>query len=144
MARNNAEDREQAAVFAVLDALTAEYPQCAYVFHVPNGGQRSAITGAQMKRLGVRRGVPDIICPRASQWTGPLAIEMKAARGRLSPEQTEWLGVLHSYGWRVETCYSAGAALLSLAEHLEMNIPRARLQNMTLSAGGSWPDWPMP
>lgn len=140
------EDREQAAVFAVLDSLVDEYPACGLVFHPPNGGARDARAGAMMKRAGTRRGVPDIICPILPAWNdyasppGPLAIEMKAPGGRLAFEQRQFLAGLQGAGWRTEVCYSAGEAVKVLADHMRIPVSPVVLRNKVVAAGGSWPE----
>jgi hypothetical protein len=54
-------------------------------YHPASGEHRSAITGARLKRMGVRRGVPDLAFVLAD---GRAAfLEIKTAKGRLTPEQ---------------------------------------------------------
>lgn len=84
------ESQIQSAIMAFLDmALPGSYR----AFAVPNGGKRSAITGAIMKREGVKAGVPDIAIVREG---GSIAfLEVKTPKGRLSNSQVEfrdWCG----------------------------------------------------
>lgn len=51
---------EDALQRAVVQWLTLAKPRCLW-FHVPNGGARDAITGARLKAMGVRAGVPDLV-----------------------------------------------------------------------------------
>lgn len=54
-----------------------------------------------MKAMGVKRGVPDFLLPFPSpkgQWIG-LAVELKSKKGKLSPEQEQWLKALGNAGW---------------------------------------------
>lgn len=54
-------------------------------FHPANGEARDARTGAKLKAMGVRRGVPDLVFVLP---TGKVAfIELKAPKGRLTPHQ---------------------------------------------------------
>jgi hypothetical protein len=85
------ESRIQSSIMRFLDlALPGSYR----AFAVPNGGRRDKITGAILKREGVKAGVPDIIVVRDG---GSVAfIEVKTAKGRLSNSQTEfrdWCGL---------------------------------------------------
>lgn len=73
-------------------------------FHVPNGGQRTALAGARMKELGVKPGVPDVLCPFASNGYIGLAIEFKAPGGRLSEAQKYRLSRLASHRWDIRIC----------------------------------------
>lgn len=80
----------QSAIMAYLDkALPGSYR----AFAIPNGGKRDRITGAIMKREGVRAGVPDIAIVRDG---GLVAfLEVKTEKGRLSNAQVEfrdWCG----------------------------------------------------
>jgi hypothetical protein len=84
---------EDALQRAVVDLLARYEAQGHLRFlAIPNGGKRSKITGAILKRLGVRRGVPDILCVMrdgSCVW-----LELKAPKGTLSSEQQDWLGWL--------------------------------------------------
>jgi hypothetical protein len=67
-------------------------------FHVPNGGKRGMREAVIFKAMGVVAGVPDLIVT----WPGVIAaIEMKAGRGRASPEQIAMQDRLKACGWHV-------------------------------------------
>jgi hypothetical protein len=82
--RAHPEDRLQRAVVQLL--RFAAIPG-AYWFAVPNGGMRSHIEAAIMVGLGVRKGAPDVVVVGSGGRAHFL--ELKAARGRLSPEQRD-------------------------------------------------------
>lgn len=66
------------------------------IFAVPNGGARSASTGAALKAEGVVPGVPDLFVPEWLLW-----VEMKRAKGgTVSPDQRDWIAYLESIGHR--------------------------------------------
>lgn len=82
--------------------------------HVPNGEARNAVTGAKLKRMGVKRGVPDVLIfdkgskfgpDRYREWIG-LAIELKVGKNKVTPSQVEWLDALEKKGWHCAVCYS--------------------------------------
>lgn len=76
------EHKIQVALFDYL-ALTAR-PEIIYAA-IPNGGYRHIRVAASLKSEGVRRGTPDIFFCLPE---GKIAwLEMKAAKGRLTPEQ---------------------------------------------------------
>ncbi len=71
-------------------------------FHPANGGSRNAIEGVKLKRMGVKRGVPDIILPMARKSYHGLVIELKRVDGSLadlSVEQADWLDWFKGQGW---------------------------------------------
>jgi hypothetical protein len=86
----------QRQVMAHVDSRSA---RGTFVFHVGNGGKRPRIEAAILKGLGVRAGVPDLICIRAGQ---VCALELKAPKGKLSRDQYETIAALRAAGARVE------------------------------------------
>lgn len=84
--------------------------------HIPNGGARDAKEGARLKKMGVKKGLPDILifkktyetmdkncCFRINPCSG-LAIELKSKTGKLTLEQEQWLISLKEEGWATEVC----------------------------------------
>lgn len=69
--------------------------------HVPNGGARSKATGAELKRQGVKRGMPDcLIFTRAPKLNvRGVFIELKHGKGRTSEEQEQLHAELRDCGW---------------------------------------------
>lgn len=54
--------------------------------HVPNGEARNAVTGAKLKRMGVRPGFPDFIFILPPHGRAAF-LELKTEKGRLSQTQ---------------------------------------------------------
>jgi hypothetical protein len=69
-----------------MQRLDLQLPPDAYCWHVPMGGRRTAITGALMKSLGARAGMPDIMILMRGKTFG---LELKSATGRVSDAQKE-------------------------------------------------------
>jgi hypothetical protein len=68
-----------------------QYPQYSrYLFHIRNGGSiKSAREGLKFKRMGVRKGIPDLFLSLpTSEWHG-MYIELKKKGGKPSHEQLE-------------------------------------------------------
>lgn len=64
---------------------------------IPSGGG-GRVRGAQLKAAGLQRGLPDILVMHpAPNGQGPIVIglELKAKRGRISPEQRTMLRAFH-------------------------------------------------
>jgi hypothetical protein len=115
--RTRGEEIEQARLVRWSHRATVRerLPLLAFLHHSPNGGRRDGFTGAQMKALGVKAGFPDLILPVASP---PLAIEMKTATGRTSPEQDAWIAALRASGWACHVARSAAEARDIIIRHL--------------------------
>lgn len=72
--------------------------------HVPNGGARDCRVGAELKRQGVKRGVPDALIfdvpdvPEMHTVHG-VAIELKVGVNRLTAFQEIWADRMKRAGW---------------------------------------------
>ena len=83
------------------------------MYHVPNEGKRSAITGARMKQAGLKAGVPDVCLPTAHGGYIGLYIEMKVKPNKPT-------------GHFTAICYSWEEAKELIEEYLSlpMTIPK--------------------
>jgi len=91
------EKHEQVALAAWLDFHGVVWT------HVPNGGSRDRREASNLKRQGVRAGIPDVLvfshAPLRPDARG-VAIELKRERGgRTSAEQRAWLDRMTGLGW---------------------------------------------
>ena len=95
--------------------------------HPPNGGNRTARTGALMKSMGAKAGVPDVLIFSGSTvrnadgvnmigWGPPVAIELKVGKNKPTPAQLKWHEDLRACGWRVEVCRTVDEVLAVLRE----------------------------
>lgn len=98
-------------------------PLLRLLYHVPNGGSRHIAEAVNLKRLGVRPGVPDLHLPVARGGYIGLWIEMKAPGGRTSPEQRWWHAALRDEGHRVEECRDWIAARDIILAYLSSPAP---------------------
>lgn len=76
---------EQSVHRAVVQHLMARAAPGLFWCHVPNGGARSKVEAAIFRGLGVTAGVPDLLLIHRGAVYG---LELKAARGRVTPAQT--------------------------------------------------------
>jgi hypothetical protein len=88
---------------------------------IPNAAKRSARIAAMLKAEGMQPGFPDMLifdAPPADDAFVGVAIEMKRAdgKGRVTPEQQDWLIALAARGWKTKVCRGAVEALKFLAE----------------------------
>ncbi len=78
-------------------------------FAVPNGGKRNLITAKKLKAEGVKKGVPDLCIVHEGQ---AFFLEVKrpktvlGAKGRLSPDQKEFIAKIEEAGGEVKVVYS--------------------------------------
>lgn len=110
------ESQEQIMLFNALEQLGHPYD---LAFHIPNGGKRDKITAAQMKREGVKAGVPDIFLPVSRGGYHGLFIEMKIKGGRLGAKQKIWLDHLEKCNYKCIVCYSAQEALKEIKGYVK-------------------------
>lgn len=146
--RNNEEEREQALLFQRRDDYQGEYPILEYLFSTLNGVYLPPALKKRVSASGLTKGVLDIMlnCERVDadgqQWNG-LAMDMKAWKGRPTPEQLAFASHLARQHWRVYfpvgsleawhilCCYLGIAGRDHVAADME-----ARSEYLRLLAGG--------
>ena len=92
------EEAEQIHLMQWCTWAQSKYPELEAIYHVPNEGKRSAVTGGKLRQMGLRSGVPDICLPVPSGEYIGLYIELKKVGGRLTDNQAVWLEMLERYG----------------------------------------------
>lgn len=81
-------------------------------FHAGNN-PRSARDGARLKRLGLRAGVSDLIFVHNGQ---AFALELKSDKGRVTPEQDEFMADFRAAGGYAWCAHGIDEAIITL-EH---------------------------
>lgn len=76
-----------------------------------NGVMTSPMQWVQLARMGVSPGVPDLLVFEPLAGYVGVAIEMKRAGGKVTPEQTRWLRWLQERGWYTMVAFSAQQAI---------------------------------
>ena len=110
---------EQRTVFELCAVLKGQYPELALLFHIPNGGRRDAAEAANLKKQGVKPGVPDLFLPVPRGDYHGLFIELKRRDGgRLSETQKGWLLALERQGYAAVVCHGARDAVDVLIKYL--------------------------
>lgn len=119
------EDQEQERFIAWCDTVAARrWPSLVVngvfgIYAIPNGGARSKVTGARLKRGGVRAGVLDLFLPEPRAGHCGLYIEMKRVRGGVvSREQDSWINHLQGRGYRVVVARGCNEAIAAVEEYL--------------------------
>ena len=113
------ESEEQEALFQWAEAMAGKYPCLRLMYHVPNGGHRSAAVAGKLKAEGVKAGVPDICLPSARGGYHGLYIELKAGKNTATKEQKEWLSALSEEGYKAVVCRGWVRASEEIKNYLE-------------------------
>lgn len=105
VAGTGSESQEQAQFVAYWRTVGQRLAPNVVLASIPNGGARSAVTGARLKREGVVAGMPDMVLLCARCGRHGLFIEMKTARGRVSQSQRDLFPLLEAQGYGVAVCH---------------------------------------
>lgn len=118
------EDGHQYAVmlWAQQESIRARWPALSRLYHIENERQCTPQQAARRKRMGVKKGVPDLCLPVARGKYHGLYIELKTPAGRVSPEQRWWLGNLNADGYCAIPCYGWEQARDALIWYLEGGV----------------------
>lgn len=83
---------------------SAQRPELALIYAIPNGGHRHPAVGAKMKAEGVKAGMPDLHLPVPRGAHGSLYIEVKAPGEKPTKHQLDRHAELRSAGNVVVVC----------------------------------------
>ena len=93
-------------------------PEHALLMAIPNGGARSAVTGARMKAEGALVGVPDLLLAWPADGRAGLWIELKRRRGgRLSPAQAAVMDALSAAGYATAVAHGWQEAVAEITAY---------------------------
>ena len=115
------EHEEQSVLMQWAAIASSSQPALYLLFAIPNGGHRLPSVAVAMKREGLKKGMPDLMLPVARCGYHGLFLELKAAGGRLSPEQRRVRDLLISEGFGHAVCYGYEAARQVLVDYLAEN-----------------------
>lgn len=116
------EAQEQTALFNWAFLSRGKYPELDLLYHIPNGGSRNRLEAANLKRQGVKAGVPDICLPVARGGFHGLYIEMKAGKNKTTDKQNKWLAALNAQGYCTAVCYNWQEAKELLENYLKSGV----------------------
>ena len=114
------EHQIQSAIVSMSSQMERLCPDIALLFAIPNGGNRDAVTGARLKREGVKSGVPDMMLPVPRGGYCGLFIEVKTPKGRLSVNQQSWFAALEKVGNKCIVVRSPTEAIDAIMEYLSL------------------------
>ncbi|HEX2865262.1 MAG TPA: VRR-NUC domain-containing protein [Deinococcales bacterium] len=115
--RRDEEHEAQVAVIAYARGRETTDERWARLHAIPNGGWRHPRTAARLAAEGVRPGISDLVWPVRSGRFPVLWLEMKAAKGRLTPAQADFLAAMRAEGHATAVCHSAAEAIETLERY---------------------------
>lgn len=127
---NQIEHQEQVAFFDYVRYKANTDDRYKMIYAIPNGSARNIITATNLKREGVKAGVPDISVDVACGDYHGLKIEMKVRKiiqlktkstvrlSKLTDKQQEFKELLERQGYKVVVCYSSQEAIDELERYL--------------------------
>lgn len=118
--RKRSEATEQERVINWCGYNADRHPELKLIYHIPNGGSRNELEAANLKRQGVKAGVPDLALPVALKGYHGLYIEMKFGKNKTAEKQKWWLEQLTKQGYKTAVCYGADEAIATLKEYIDI------------------------
>jgi hypothetical protein len=118
------EGQIQIAIMDWVRANEEEHPVLKVVYHTPNSffGTGFGVV-IWLKKLGMRKGVYDIIVPISKQGYSSLWIEIKKGKGKLTPEQKMFSELINLYSdnpTKFEVFYDADSCINSIKDYLSL------------------------
>lgn len=124
--KKRCEATEQERVINWATFYAKDFPELDLLYHVPNGGSRNQLEAANLKRQGVKAGVPDLVLPVPRQQFHGLYVEMKWGKNTTTDKQDWWLEQLQQQGYKTAVCWSADEAMDVIAEYMEIAAQTGR------------------
>jgi len=113
---------EYAIQSAFIRYLELMHPELLYTIS-PAGFIMSAGMAMKMRRMGYRKGTPDLtIYEPRGEYHG-LFIEFKNPKGVVSEQQRRFLDQAFDLGYATAVCYSADEAIKVLTEYMSRRTP---------------------
>lgn len=114
--KSEATEQERVMRWATVGSITV--PELELLHHIPNGGSRNHLEAANLKRQGVKAGVPDLCLPVPAGGFHGLYIEMKFGKNKPTEKQRWWLEQLEKQGYKAVVCWSAESAIKEIITYL--------------------------
>lgn len=90
-----------------------------HLFHIPNGGSRQIVESVNLKRSGVRPGIPDLFLATPRGQFHGMFIEMKKEDGKIESEQHAAIDAMERQGYRCIVAFDHGEAIVKITKYLE-------------------------
>lgn len=103
-------------------ALNFRYKDLRFIYHCPNGGSRNKTEANNLKRQGVKAGVPDLFLPVGRGGYFGLYIEMKWGKNQPTKNQIKWLDFLRQHNYACWVVHSAKVAIDCIEQYINMPV----------------------
>lgn len=124
-AKCSTEAQEQRTVMQWAKMMSYNVVELELLFHIPNGGNRDARTGYQLKLQGAKAGVPDLFLPCARCGYHGLFIEMKRRKAwSISEQQRYWIDKLNAQDYLAQVCIGADSAIQLIDAYMNERITK--------------------
>ncbi|WP_206458680.1 VRR-NUC domain-containing protein [Anaerovorax sp. IOR16] len=120
--KTQTEGIEQSTLMEWAELSKGKFPELRLLFHIPNGGSRHLIEAANLKKQGVKAGVPDLCLPVPKGEYHGLYIEMKAKTNTPTKEQKEWIKELTQQGYFATVCWGWMQAAKVITDYLTSRL----------------------
>ena len=111
---------EQERLYRWAEENSIRWPELTSMYHIPNEGKRSRVTGGRLKRQGLKKGAPDNCLPVARCGCHALYIELKRMKdGRPTKDQLDWIDRLTRQGNMALVCEGWERAAQVIEDYLE-------------------------
>ena len=87
---------------------------------------KTELEAANLKRQGVKAGVPDLCLPVARNGKHGLYVEMKWQKNKTTDKQDWWLDQLRQQGYETAVCWTAEEAMDTIAKYLDIEEATGR------------------
>lgn len=115
------EAKAQAMIFEWANLQKAKYKELELLFAIPNGGKRNQFEAYNLKRQGLKPGVPDMFLPVARGKHHGLWIELKIGKNKPSESQKWWIENLNNQGYLAIVCYGYDEAIKNILKYIVEN-----------------------
>ncbi len=95
-----------------------QYPQHT-LFAIPNGGNRSIITGSLLKKTGTLAGVADLFLMHSEHGYNGLFVEMKVGKNKLTDTQQQFCFKATNAGYSYKVCKSFDEFMTVINEYID-------------------------
>jgi hypothetical protein len=132
--------QEQQLLFDWAEMSKGRCPEIGLLFHIGNERMCTPYYAKQMKRAGVKSGVPDICLPVPRGGYAALYIEMKRVKGgAVSANQKVWINELNKAGNRAVVCKGFEQARDAILDYLEIKTTNTAV-NSCVACGADMPE----